>query len=150
MWRILADHDDPHLPLQTGSVTACVILDALPYLRSPRLFLQEIARVLEPGGHLLVSVPNARQVPRVLGLAFGRPISLSRIEEAYDEGQRHLFTDRSLGRLLEQCGFVCEQLIGLLPVPRPSRLRSLASRSARSGIGRAWLAPGVLALGRRR
>ncbi|MCA9730065.1 MAG: hypothetical protein KC729_20445, partial [Candidatus Eisenbacteria bacterium] len=106
--------------------------------------------VLAPGGRLIVSVPNARQVTRLLGLAAGHPPSLSILESPYAAGQRHLFTDRSLRELLETTGFVCETLRGLLPVPPGSTVRTLLSRMARGGIGRAFLAPGVLAVGRRR
>lgn len=147
--RVETDLDQAWLPLPNGSVETCVMLDALPYLESPRAFLEEVGRVVRTGGHFLVSVPNARQVSRLVALARGGTISLSRIEAPYESGQRHLFSDRSLRELLEQSGFHCESLRGLLPSPG-SLSRRIASRAARGGIGRAWLAPGVLALGRRR
>jgi len=146
--RVEADLNEA-LPLGDASADVCVMLDALPYLASPRGFLAEVRRVLRAGGYFVVSVPNARQITRLLALARGGTISLSRVEAPYEPGQRHLFSDRSLRALLEQSGFDCESLRGLLPAPG-SLPRRLASRAARGGIGRAWLAPGVLAVGRRR
>jgi hypothetical protein len=110
----------------------------------------EIARILREGGWLLASVPNARQVPRSFGLIAGRVILPSPEERAYDGGQRHLFTDRSMRNLLCEAGFDVAGLHGLLPAPDGSPLRRLASRLARSGAGRAYLAPGILAIGRKR
>jgi SAM-dependent methyltransferase len=126
------------------------LLDALPYVSAPRALLREIARVLTPGGKLFVSVPNGRQGKRVLQLLLGQAISLSDEERAFDGGQRHLFTDRSLKSLLEETGFDCVEMIGLLPAPGGSRLRRFAGVLARRGIGRAFLAPGLFAIGRRR
>jgi SAM-dependent methyltransferase len=144
-----ADLDQARLPFADASVQTCVMLDVLPYLESPRAFVEEVRRVVQTGGRFLVSVPNARQASRLIGLARGRPISLSRLEALYGPGQRHLFSDRSLRDLLEASGFHCESLLGLLPAT-PSLSRRIASKAARGGWGRAWLAPGVLAVGRRR
>lgn len=146
--RVEADLNEA-LPLGDASADVCVMLDALPYLDSPREFLAEVRRVVRAGGYFVVSVPNARQITRLWTLARGRTISLSRLEAPYERGQRHLFSDRSLRDLLEQGGFACESLRGLLPSPG-SLPRRIASRAARAGVGRAWLAPGVLAVGRRR
>ncbi|MCU4719545.1 methyltransferase domain-containing protein [Halapricum hydrolyticum] len=42
--------DATRLPIATDSVRACVVLDATPYVGDKRALLEEIARVLEPGG----------------------------------------------------------------------------------------------------
>jgi SAM-dependent methyltransferase len=148
--RICADLDAPRLPLRDQCSGVCTILDALPYVVSPRKLMGEIARILRRGGWLLASVPNARQIPRSLGLIAGRVILPSPEERAYDGGQRHLFTDLSMRDLLEEAGFELAGLTGLLPVPGGSPLRRVASRLVTSGAGRAFLAPGLLAIGRKR
>jgi SAM-dependent methyltransferase len=148
--RVCADLDSPWLPFRDTCADAVTILDALPYVESPLRLFREIARIVKPGGRLIASAPNGRQLPRLLGLLAGRPIALSPEESPYDGGQRHIFTDRSMVLLMEATGFDCERVMGLLPVPPRSTLRALLRPIASVGIGRALLAPGVLVVGRRR
>ncbi len=148
--RVCADLDSRRLPFRDACADAVAILDALPYVESPLRLFREIARIVKPGGRVLASAPNGRQIPRLVALLAGRPLALSPEETPYDGGQRHVFTDRSMVRLLDATGFDCERVLGLLPAPRGSRLRSLLRPVARGGLGRALLAPGFLVLGRRR
>ena len=148
--RVCADLDAAGLPFRSSCASTVTILDAIPYVESPARLVAEIARVLAPGGRLILSCPNARQLPRLLGLAAGRPILLSTEETPYDGGQRHLFTDRSIVRLLDAAGFTCERVVGLLPIPPGSRSRACLAPLVRRGPGRAFLAPGILVVGRKR
>jgi SAM-dependent methyltransferase len=148
--RVCADLDSRALPFRDACADAVSILDALPYVESPVRLFREIARILKPGGRLIASAPNGRQLPRLLGLLAGKPITLSPEETPYDGGQRHVFTDRSMVRLLDATGFDCERVLGLLPAPPGYPLRSLLRRIARRGAARAFLAPGFLVVGVRR
>jgi SAM-dependent methyltransferase len=49
--------DAARLPLQDASIDTVLLLEVLEHLRHPREALSEIARVLRPGGRLLVTVP---------------------------------------------------------------------------------------------
>lgn len=49
--------DAAFLPLSTGSVDCLALLDVLEHLERPRRALKEAARVLRPGGRLVLSVP---------------------------------------------------------------------------------------------
>lgn len=49
--------DASALPVATASVDAVVCLEVLEHLRRPRAALEEMARVLKPGGTLLLSMP---------------------------------------------------------------------------------------------
>jgi SAM-dependent methyltransferase len=57
--RIRTSVIDVHsLPFQAGSFSLVLALGVLPWLHSPELALEEIARVLQPGGLMLVNVDN--------------------------------------------------------------------------------------------
>lgn len=49
--------DASRLPVSGGVIDAVVLLEVLEHLRHPREALEEIARVLRPGGRLLLTVP---------------------------------------------------------------------------------------------
>ena len=141
--------DQPHIPLADGCAGTCALLDALPYVESPLRLLREISRILRPGGRLIVSTPNARQFKHVLTLLSGRAVVFSPAEEPFDLSQRHWISDRTLRGLLERAGFECILIHGLLP-GGTNPLRRTLRRICRGGVGRAFLAPGLIAMGRRR
>jgi len=74
------------LPLRSGSVEAVLALNLLEHLYQPQVLLRETARVLRPGGALLLYVP-------FLSLLHGWPLDYFR------------YTEHALGRMLEEAGF---------------------------------------------
>jgi Methyltransferase domain len=57
-WFIQNLNRDPRLPLADNSVDAAMICVSIQYLQQPVAALREIARVLRPGGPLVVSFSN--------------------------------------------------------------------------------------------
>ncbi len=57
-WLPLVRGDAAALPLRDASVDAAVLLDVLEHVAKPEAVLQEIRRVVRPGGYLIVSVPH--------------------------------------------------------------------------------------------
>lgn len=71
------------LPLSTASVDRVVLVHALEDTESPDDLLEEVSRVLSPGGRILVVAPNRRGLwARMDGTPFGhgRPFSRSQLE----------------------------------------------------------------------
>jgi ubiquinone/menaquinone biosynthesis C-methylase UbiE len=48
------------IPLENDSVDAIVSFETIEHLSDPRKFLEELFRVLKPGGHLVISTPNKK------------------------------------------------------------------------------------------
>ncbi len=48
----------PILPFATGSFDGCIASSVLEYVPQPQATLAEIARVLKPGGHFVMTVPD--------------------------------------------------------------------------------------------
>jgi SAM-dependent methyltransferase len=73
--RVVATADG--LPIAAGSIDVVVVMDVLHHLTPGQLrpTLDEIHRVLRPGGHLLVCEPAATLVRSVLGHALMSPLS---------------------------------------------------------------------------
>lgn len=112
--------DAPGLPLGTGSVDVVILSEVIEHLVDTDSALDEIHRVLRPGGRLLVSTPNlAAWYNRGL-LALGvQPIfSEVSLRDVYGRpgsqvaGHLHMFTKRALTEFLTARGFTCERVDG--------------------------------------
>ncbi len=97
------------LPLATASVEVVVNLQVIEHLWDQAGFLRECARVLRPGGTLLVSTPNR------ITFSPGRDTPLNPFHT------RELAADE-LDELLVECGFTVDSLRGL---HHGDRLRAL-------------------------
>lgn len=97
------------LPFGTGTLDLVVCNDVIEHVLDPDLFVEEIRRVLRPGGHLLLSTPN-------LAAWFNRLALLVGVQPAFSEvsyrgifgrpgkdvvGHLRLYTPRALRPFLE-------------------------------------------------
>jgi len=54
--------DAHQLPLEDGSIPLVVALGVVPWLHSPTLAVREMARVLRPGGHLVINADHRNRL----------------------------------------------------------------------------------------
>jgi SAM-dependent methyltransferase len=100
-----------------GRFDAVIMIALIEHLVDPIGALQQIRRLLRPGGFVYLDTPNVAKWTRRLKLLAGRFPSTSSRQEGligydgkpvslHDDGHLHYFTYRSLSRLLiERCGF---------------------------------------------
>lgn len=100
-----ADLNAPHLPYQDRVFDAASCLDVIEHVLDPRNLLQELARVLRPGGVLVLTTPNTRAYWHILTLIRGRFPRTSGDPEGYDGGHLHYFTFTDVRHLLREAGF---------------------------------------------
>jgi SAM-dependent methyltransferase len=105
------DASEP-LPFADGAFDALVSLSTLQYLFDPEAFLREAHRVLEPGGTLVVEVPNMAYLPQRLRLLAGQPIRTSYWAHGIDGGNLHYFTAGVLSDLVRAAGFEVRAITG--------------------------------------
>ncbi|MEU6259429.1 methyltransferase domain-containing protein [Streptomyces sp. NPDC047043] len=127
------------LPFASGSADAVLFSEVVEHLVDPDGALDELHRVLRPGGHLMLSTPNlAAWYNRALLLAGVQPVfsevSLRRVHGRPGSqvvGHLRLFTARALREFVTASGFEVVRLEGapFHGVPRPLRpLDRLACR----------------------
>jgi ubiquinone/menaquinone biosynthesis C-methylase UbiE len=106
--------DAQALDLADGSVDAALAIGVLPWLRSPEDALVEFARVLRPGGYVVVTVDNEARLAHLLDPRlnpYAAPVRrrvkvLPRRRRAPAGEAVHSFAaPRELDRLLEATGF---------------------------------------------
>lgn len=91
-------------PFAAGRFDVITMFDVLEHVPSPKTFLAKARRLLVPGGRLVIETPNmAGWLPRVMGK-----------RHPWVRPPEHLtyFTPPTLRLLLEQCGFLVDQLHG--------------------------------------
>ncbi|MFE1247321.1 class I SAM-dependent methyltransferase [Streptomyces sp. NPDC058735] len=119
------------LPFASGSADAVLFSEVIEHLVDPDAALDEIRRVLRPGGHLMLSTPN-------LAAWYNRALLLAGVQPVFSEvslrgvhgrpgtevvGHLRLYTPRALGEFVAASGFGVVRLEGapFHGVPRPLR-----------------------------
>ncbi|MFJ2234063.1 methyltransferase domain-containing protein [Streptomyces sp. NPDC087859] len=138
-YTVRGELGDGGLPFGTESVDAVLFSEVIEHLVDPDAALDEIRRILRPGGHLMLSTPNlAAWYNRALLLAGVQPVfsevSLRAIHGRPGRevvGHLRLYTARALREFVAAAGFTVVRLEGapFHGVPRPMRpLDRLACR----------------------
>lgn len=127
------------LPFASGSADAVLFSEVVEHLVDPDSALDELHRVLRPGGHLMLSTPN-------LAAWYNRGLLLAGVQPVFSEvslrhihgrpgsqvvGHLRLYTARALREFVAACGFEVVTVAGapFHGVPRPLRpLDRLACR----------------------
>jgi predicted TPR repeat methyltransferase len=117
-----------------------MVSEVLEHLDNPGLCLQGVKSVLEPNGILVLSVPSALGIRVFANALLGR--------ERVQQDHRSWYSPRTLGRLLESCGY---QLVDMFPYwgrPRVGFAGLLDRLLALSGLISPWLGEGLVACAR--
>jgi SAM-dependent methyltransferase len=113
-----------------GSFDAAVMSEVIEHLFDPPVVLKAIHGALGPGGVLAITTPNLAALSRhILGLQWS---VLSPLEHLY------YFTGKTLGRMVEACGFEVRASRPLLPLPPTSVMNARATHDPASWRARRY------------
>jgi 2-polyprenyl-3-methyl-5-hydroxy-6-metoxy-1,4-benzoquinol methylase len=128
---VRASVEDAGLPVATGAADVVIMSEVIEHLVDTDSVLDEVRRILKPGGSLLLSTPN-------LAAWFNRGLLAVGVQPVFSEvslrgvfgrpgtqvaGHLHMFTKRALTGLLTARGFTSISVGGARyhDVPRPLR-----------------------------
>ncbi len=109
------------------SLQVVSMMHVLEHEQEPGQLLSAAHRILEPGGRIVVAVPNAASLTRTLFGQYWAGYDLPR--------HRRIFTPRSLQACLKQCGFQVERTTGRFSDEWLDLLRSAYLFSRERGLG---------------
>jgi SAM-dependent methyltransferase len=113
---------------------AIIMLALIEHLIDPLGAMQQLRKLLKPGGFVFIDTPNIAKFTRRAKLLLGRfPATASRNEglttyegnvvDLYDEGHLHYFTFRSLSlMIINRCGFSRVEKVGYFIGPNGQRI----------------------------
>jgi SAM-dependent methyltransferase len=125
--RVLAGHrprfaagDVRHLPFADGCFDLVYSMGTIEHFPEYRAALEEILRVMKPGGRAVIGVPNLLD-------PFLRPLLVALLDRfgLYDYGLEKAFSHRGFRRLLESVGFRVLAHSGILFLPGWLRMADL-------------------------
>ncbi|MGW6788230.1 class I SAM-dependent methyltransferase [Streptomyces chartreusis] len=119
-YAVRGELTDGGLPLRTAAADAVLFSEVIEHLVDPDAALDEIRRVLRPGGHLMLSTPN-------LAAWYNRALLLAGVQPVFSEvslrgihgrpgrevvGHLRLYTARALREFVAASGFEVVRLAG--------------------------------------
>lgn len=112
--------DVRQLPFRDGSFDLVYSMGTIEHFTDYRVAVEEIFRILRPGGRALIGVPNLLD-------PFLRPLMVAALDRIgrYDYGLEKAFSHRQLARLLESVGFRIRGRSGILFMPGWLRMADL-------------------------
>lgn len=105
-----ADLNFQGLPLRDGCIDVATGIVILEFVLYPAALLDEINRVLRPGGTLIVSVGNLASWRNRIRLLSGAFPATSRCGQTHDGRVLHFFTESTLRDALSAAGFLVQRV----------------------------------------
>ncbi len=96
-------------PDNTYDAAMCLVV--LDHIANRDHVLQELLRVIKPGGHLYVDVPNRYAFPWRAGMRLMQMLKL------YPAGILHFFSPKDIKSLITRNGFAIEETLGMTFIP---------------------------------
>ncbi|MDP2982840.1 MAG: class I SAM-dependent methyltransferase [Candidatus Latescibacter sp.] len=97
------------LPFRSGSFDAAFASEILEHLEKPQEALSEIARVVRPGGWIVVSTPYRERIEEILCIHCNKKTPVN--------AHLHAFDEHTLSDLLKTAGFTPSRLVRFLNRP---------------------------------
>lgn len=134
-----ADLDAVRLPLPDAAVDAAAAVEVIEHLENPRAFVRELARIVRPGGWVVITTPNQLSALSLLTLVLKGQFSA--FQDSSYPAHRTALLEIDLRRIMNECGLsdlvVTFTRLGRLPLSGwhyPDAIAGLAPRRLSDNI----------------
>jgi len=124
--------DAAALKFPDKSFDLVLCLELIEHIDDPEGLLIEIARVLKPGGTLVISTPNRFSPEGLAGRILAR--IRGRRWDAWDESHQRVFSSHEFLRLLNKKGFKPNKIVGYYYFPSIHHFRYLPCLNKLQGV----------------
>lgn len=133
------DLDAARLPLPDAAVDAAAAVEVIEHLENPRAFVRELARIVRPGGWVVITTPNQLSALSLLTLVLKGQFSA--FQDSSYPAHRTSLLEIDLRRIMIECGLrdlvVTFTRLGRLPLSGwhyPDAMARLAPRRLSDNI----------------
>jgi SAM-dependent methyltransferase len=154
-WIMVCANLDGIIPLVDSCVDTVFSNQVIEHVVDPVAFAREVARILKPSGHAILTTPNSRYLRYLWMLAVHGKLRTGGSDDTdgvWDNGHLHYFTHSDIRALLQQAGFVevsSRALIGRRSSQKFIWLRQLMRGLAGAFPVREFLSGNMLVIARR-
>ena len=132
---LVGEYADVHDEIPRAHFDLVICNDVIEHIVDHEAFLRSVAEKMTRGGTLLASIPNVRFVGNLYGLLAKRDWRYTE-SGVLDRTHVRFFTERSVRRLIRDCGLVLDRLEGIHAYRSRSRARRLAASACTWVMGR--------------
>jgi 2-polyprenyl-3-methyl-5-hydroxy-6-metoxy-1,4-benzoquinol methylase len=133
---------DDGIPLPDATLDGALAVEVIEHLENPNVLVRELARVVRPGGWIIVTTPNVLSLISKVAFAIrGVPTQFGDLK--YDtNGHISPVSEHDLRRIAARAGLSIESVgynVGLLPIPRVRHRLPLRGRFANRALGQSLI-----------
>ncbi|OLE54042.1 MAG: hypothetical protein AUG51_10435 [Acidobacteria bacterium 13_1_20CM_3_53_8] len=101
---IQADLNINQVPLRENSADVAVAVEVIEHLENPRAFMRELARIIKPGGLIIITTPNQLSLLSLLSLLIKRQFVA--FQDVHYPAHITALLETDLKRIALECGLV--------------------------------------------
>ena len=152
-WNFLQTNLNRPFPLKSNCAETVFANQTIEHIIDPRVFAQEIYRILQTGDVSIVTTPNIRYLKNLWRIAVKGlgPCTASgnQIDGPWDDGHIHYFTHQDLRKIFQKAGFSVVLSQGLIDFSYEKLVRRLADRYSSSSLVREFFSGTILLIARK-
>ena len=147
-WTFIEADLNSAFPLENNWANVAIANQVIEHIVNPKVFVEELYRILSPDGVCIVTTPNIRYLKNIGHLLFSgygpRTAGGNTTDGVWDDGHLHYFTHRDLRELFAKAGFREINSHALIDLTDGGMIRHTLDRASSAWPVREFLSGNIL------